>query len=1846
MRKKSRFQNVAPVSASMSNRDSLGFGDLIPQDVAEVFAQERMSKGGRRKKRSKSLGRAIDWFKGKKRKDADANGQSPGLGPGLDLALEGPPAGPQTGQKTGKPGHSPGSSRAVARQGEEDRTPAPPLIQENVFIESSRPKYIEDLHNEAQEGLKLFQQEETSNGVEFRDDLSSISTVTTQPEDDGQGFLSDSTMADTSSIVSTQSTVSSMSSRSGITRQGSSFRPLNSGKKPEKAKHRRRSRRTVMGIPKHVQRELGLDRMEWKSNPVLDEELDENMNSEAACDAVDRPSQLTEPSVGLHNAQVNRALAKSQTLHTSNAHASHRDDLALLHRLNNESAHRPRSLAVPWLTTAHNGPHGPPSPVMSMNPHAAYMSKIIPNAVMPPSVEVLEIQRGRSRCSQKTVSKSSLLVSSPTGSRASSRASSCRGPPSRAFSSRASSRSSASQQRANYTSDSSGWSRSESSETLVSDSSTISSSTTPQQHSSADERRAARHGSPPADKVSLHSSASRVSNGKAEGMARSLSIMKSKRAPPPPSRSYSLHNRMKRKSRDLTEPMTSSKETSPQNSLCSGKNSVKSKSGEKKEAAVPPVSPGLLDSPGYTADTSSLDDSNGSTSFSPIKSQLQAPGKVGTVKKGESPAKVTTSELQPQQENVLKKTASPSSGYSSQAGTPTHLSKHPLATSPKPKRGFLSKLQGLFPGSSPPKNPTKPSDPQQDSNGETGSASPSVRVLRELFNIPPPPKVHAPPPPPPEVWAHNKRTFELLLGPPAPYDSYAAVKRNPKDRRQQRPSPSISVKSASTEGEKKSGLISAELINGVLSSMVLKKVQESEQCQKENKERLTYVDNCEKVKGQSNVTEKAELSSGSVFVNGRSAEVTEKVHERLAATQGDRNTATHKPTSMTPGNTSVETQSLLFKTPTTRPAVSPPLESLWPPPPPPMDPAAETLLIRQDGTDFPLPPPPLLSEEGLVVLENVPQVEVRLDTSVPHVAIVQGSLNAPSVHTSLVSPKKTPETPPLKTNKPGSTAPKPSPQKIKLILPTPQGYPPPPQSIPPPPPFSAPTLPVNLPANPLLTEGYLPTLAEADSTSTEQLGGPSQEPPPTALLPSALRLTPPKSIPPPPQPKATVSASESVPQPPPPLQKIPPTPGEAALCIDTSLHAASVLPAPTPVLSPVTEPLEAPPVATKPAAGPEVTHSLPSPPINPTTVLTLITKPQKAPPKATEPAPEPEVLPSLTSPPINPTPIITLVPKPQEAPPKPTEPAPEHKVTPSLPSPPINLTHIVTLVPKPQEAPPKATEPALEHKVTPSLPSPPINPTPIVTLVPKPQEAPPKPTEPAPEHKVTLSLPSSSPSQATTDGSQQPCKETKENQSKEQNAAVAQVLMSVVTTVDQPSVNVPSVNKSPEPNRALDLVQPEVVTEDQQPLSQGALESQMVVLKPAPSQPMMISKSEPELLQTEVVIDAQPLTSPPPIQTPTDISHQQAKETPEDQSKEQKATVDVSNSPESSKAQAQVLRDLVVETQQPISQVVLESEAVASQQTPPQPVNIDQAQDLLQPEVVIEAQQPISQDVPEAVASEQAPSEPLNVPSSSAPAPQVPASATEPGTTEGKTVDSTSPPAQEEGTTSSDTPSLAEPVKQKSTDGSPEATNDQGTQDQPVVTMRTRKPESHIQTHSSSLEAPQKPIRRSLIMSSLPTIAPPVVVDSQEAIPKSPSAEVTHISAALPPSPTKKSPPATNSAPSMNMQEAIRLRTAARAKSPTSPRGPKPPYGGDVHKSPSSVASFIFSKNTRKVGTAPVPEAQPRVQENRAAEPAAVSKPVKEDDQEEKKQGVKVPPPVARKPKAQAKDTGTNVGTE
>lgn len=127
----------------MSNRDSLGYGDLIPQDVADVIAQEKHTKRGR-KKRSHSLGRALGWLKGKNKKDLRANGQSLGLGPALDLALDVHPAGQKGGHKAGKQAHPQGNSHGkIAQEIWEERF----LFTLCLTAQSSQPSHSSISHS-------------------------------------------------------------------------------------------------------------------------------------------------------------------------------------------------------------------------------------------------------------------------------------------------------------------------------------------------------------------------------------------------------------------------------------------------------------------------------------------------------------------------------------------------------------------------------------------------------------------------------------------------------------------------------------------------------------------------------------------------------------------------------------------------------------------------------------------------------------------------------------------------------------------------------------------------------------------------------------------------------------------------------------------------------------------------------------------------------------------------------------------------------------------------------------------------------------------------------------------------------------------------------------------------------------------------------------------------------------------------------------------------------------------------------------------------------------------------------------------------------------------------------------------------------------------------------------------------------------------------------------------------------------------------------------------------------------------------------------------------------------------
>ncbi|XP_041668827.1 uncharacterized protein KIAA1522 homolog [Cheilinus undulatus] len=1062
----------------MSNRDSLGKGDLIPQDLVDIFAQEKHGNRGR-KKRSRSLGRALGWLKGKKKKDLSSKRQSPGLGPALDLAFDGPTGhqgGHKGGQKSGKQTHP----QAVPKLDDDDRTPAAPLFQENVFIEASRPQYLENLHSEALEGLKMMQQEETNNGVEYRDNESTVSTMTVHTDGEGGGFMTDSTIADSTSVISVKSSVSTRSSRSGLTRQESTFRPLNSGKK---SRPRRKHRKTVTGIPQHVQRELGLDRVGWTLAQKADEEHLYNGDTDES-PTTEGLQQTATSQTGTTN--IIHPLNKDQLDQLDAANASHGDNLALMHPLdpNLPADQRPNSLAVPWMPTSNSLQQELPSPVMSMSPQAAYMSKIIPNAVLPPSIDVVEISRGRSRNSVRTVSKSSLVLSSPASSRASSRASI------RTTSSKASTITSASQNPPNM-SDSSCWSNSESSETLVSDSSTISSSSTPRQKRSQDGNASAKE-----DKISVHSSISKASKGTFNGklvskreagnkegpFVRSLSVMKQKRAPPPPNRSYSLHNKMKRRSRDLAEMrVIPGEENVPNN---------------KSESSSMPSKP--IDSPGYNADTSSLDDSTGSASFSPVRSQLK-------VKKAEEAAKVHApdSKESSQVESKQTKVVSPSSGYSSQEATSTQSLKQSHSSSPRHKRGLLAKLQRLFPGSAPssptppPSENIKPADNLKP-DPSVDSASPSVRALRELFNIPPHPKVHAPPAPPPEVWVHSRRSIELLLGPPVPDDIYAIIKKNPKDKRPHRQSPCASAES-SVKLERK---IKTAVVDG---STETKKVQGSvflnAEVHKENNNRLA---------------EKDEKVSASDILSGMLVKAVVIREERLAAREEE-----------------------------IKKVASP--ESSWPPPPPPVG-----HMVITDEMDFPLPPPPMFGE-GLVIPVQVPPSGDSSSTNTVLNIPPPPPYTAPPPPSDAITPaslRRLSPLPPIKevplTPPPEEVSP---PQPTLMISPT----------LPPPPPpmeiiLTAPSNNVT-PSLPLSTQ-VPPPPPPKDVSPSQQPKEISHPPPPIAII----QLQPTKEVTPsPPQPKVVA--------PPPPQEVIPPPPPKE-ISAPPPPQKVIILPPPVDVLPP------------------------------------------------------------------------------------------------------------------------------------------------------------------------------------------------------------------------------------------------------------------------------------------------------------------------------------------------------------------------------------------------------------------------------------------------------------------------------------------------------------------------------------------------------------------------------------------------------------------------------------------------------------------------------------------------------
>ncbi|KAF4100276.1 uncharacterized protein KIAA1522 homolog isoform X3 [Onychostoma macrolepis] len=729
---------------------SSSVGDLVPKDITEILALQQASK----KKRGSSLGRAFSWFKGSKRKRSLSNGHS----------RSGGPCGRSGESTTAKQIHASGDSKAGQKQNEPRKLTvhytASQYYQENVFIEGSRPQYLEDLHTEAQEGLKILQQEENKNGVDFQDDQTVPEEDTSSKERD-ESLETDSTAGH--SVISV-STVSAVSSRPVLTRQGSTFKPLNPVKRLDKTKRRSR-RTTIMGIPQQVQRELDMARGTiLQQRPNGDHDSEDEFSGRVVIPTID--GEL--PSVNHEGARVH--LQNIEVLQTSrdeeflinHIHSVYQDELNRKLGIGACPTQRPKSLAVPWMTTS-SFLHEPQGPVMSISPQATYLSKIIPNAILPAAIDIIEINHDHSRRSTSTVSKSSLASASPASSR------------------------SGGGTNQDPTTASPNRSHSQSSETIVSNSSTISSKAKCLPTFVADSTKEVSDLIPKDESITSSSSCkSSNSNGtnhrldhremgeagekvrNSHSFSRNLSVMKTKLPPAPPQRTYSLHHeKLKRRSRELVDI----KNMAPDDGQ-TGRELRSAKDHESTNNEKSSVHSSLLSS---SRECSPLSPHQAFTR-SHVRSGNSSPQKTG----------------EESGENKFDRTLSPSSGYSSQSGTPTHSPKEVSPSSPGKRRVKPSKPERTCVRTSPvvsvsssmtslssvtsdtahhdiqtnttPSEPLKCSPPVTTVKNKVTLTHPTI-PLRELFNIPPPPKVKAPSPPPPDTWIHNKRTIELLCGP-------------------------------------------------------------------------------------------------------------------------------------------------------------------------------------------------------------------------------------------------------------------------------------------------------------------------------------------------------------------------------------------------------------------------------------------------------------------------------------------------------------------------------------------------------------------------------------------------------------------------------------------------------------------------------------------------------------------------------------------------------------------------------------------------------------------------------------------------------------------------------------------------------------------------------------------------------------------------------------------------------------------------------------------------------------------------------------------------------------------------
>ncbi|XP_053310747.1 uncharacterized protein KIAA1522 homolog [Spea bombifrons] len=607
----------------------------------------------KKKHKPGTLRRALSWLRGRRKKKPEAKQQESKAQPKND-----------------------GDSQPTTAPGDE-----PP---ENVFFPSGSTPFLEDIHNQAQEGLKSLQRREKQNKNNTQDENKSPQT----PLDTAENGVSAHSLPS-----ATENTDDAMSVRSEmIQRKGSTFRPHDPPRSPSgrSGRKHRQKRATVVGVPHHIAAELGLQSRSSASHRGIHElfpQADQGMTKLGTCVPVVNGSPGSEQEFVVIPTVDGNQTARPQDGARVSLAALENTEAALQRHINRVYQDdscigwksgpkisplllRPKSLAVPGMTT-HSSQNDPVGPVMSISPQATYMSKIIPNAVLPPMVDVVAL----SRSSVRTLSRCSLTTASP----ASVRGSLLRGR-GQSFSSDA-------------------WSRSQSTETIVSDSSTISSHggghtrETGERHESG--LSTGRTSPAPSTGTQDESDAASMCSGRSS--IRSVSLRKNKKAPLPPKRTYSLQQQ-----RGMGLPPRP----------------------ERKPSSKPNHAPDpwVLRTGGMAVENDVF-----STALDEVK--LNSPSR-------------------------SDRTLSPSSGYSSQSGTPTlparALIEYPESPGSrkkiptKPERTSLVKSIAVDPTTT--LSSTEKTSPVLASPPRAGSSMP-YQERQDL--IPPHPKVPAPLCPPP-----------------------------------------------------------------------------------------------------------------------------------------------------------------------------------------------------------------------------------------------------------------------------------------------------------------------------------------------------------------------------------------------------------------------------------------------------------------------------------------------------------------------------------------------------------------------------------------------------------------------------------------------------------------------------------------------------------------------------------------------------------------------------------------------------------------------------------------------------------------------------------------------------------------------------------------------------------------------------------------------------------------------------------------------------------------------------------------------------------------------------------------